>query len=204
MTAILLSAAALWAIAVMTPGPNFLLVSHAALNGSRASALWTVLGIAAGTVVWGCAGFLGVGFLFVAAPWLYLILKIAGGLYLVWLGGRILRSALRPPVAVVPVSGAEGTRRAFTRGLVTAVSNPKSGAFVTSMFAATLPPDPTPALGAAIVGTMVVLTLSWYGTVTWTLGHERPRRLYGRSRRVIEGLAGGIFILFGLRLASGR
>ncbi len=205
MDGILISVAALWAIAVMTPGPNFLLVTHAALRGSRISALWTVLGIALGTVLWGTAGFLGIGAMFAFAPWLYFGLKVVGGLYLMWLGVRLLVSAWRSAngttQSAIPAISA---RRAVLRGLMTVAANPKSGAFVASLFAATLPANPTLELGAAMVLVMVVISAVWYSAVAWSLGHEGPRRLYVRSRKAIECLAGGLFILFGAKLLAGR
>jgi len=52
-TAVLLSVAGIWTLAVVTPGPNFFLAIRTALGQSRPAALWNVLGIACGTVIWG-------------------------------------------------------------------------------------------------------------------------------------------------------
>jgi len=205
---ILISVAGLWAVAVVTPGPNFLVVTRSALTASRGAAFRCVAGILAGTVLWGAAGFLGVGVLFAAAPWLFAVLKVAGGLYLLWLGVRLLVAAARraPGPAAGPTANAGGAavRRPALLGFVTVVANPKSGAFVASLFAALLPAAPTAGLGVAMTAVMVAVSALWYGAVAWSLGFGAPRRLYLRGRRAVEALAGVLFAGFGIRLLAGR
>lgn len=57
-TAVLLSVASIWTVAVVTPGPNFFLTVQTSLGRSRPAALRSVLGIACGTAIWGLCGFL--------------------------------------------------------------------------------------------------------------------------------------------------
>jgi len=64
----LLSVAALWALAAISPGPNFLVTAQLSIMRSRGAALMAVAGIGVGTVIWGAAGCFGVQALFVAAP----------------------------------------------------------------------------------------------------------------------------------------
>src|ERR1700687_3433681 len=87
---VLAAIALLWFAATLTPGPDFLLASRAAVTLPRDAALRVVLGIACGTVLWGLAGFFGIHLLFAAAPWLYLAWKLGGGGYLIVLGLRLL------------------------------------------------------------------------------------------------------------------
>ena len=94
-----LSFALLWLVAVMTPGPNVILISGSALDSSRRVTVLTLAGILCDTVVWGLAGFFGIGLLFRAAPWLYISLKLASGAYIVYLGAKLL---LKGPSHEVP------------------------------------------------------------------------------------------------------
>ncbi|WP_299441242.1 LysE family translocator [uncultured Rhodospira sp.] len=205
MDATLLSVALLWGIAVVTPGPNFVVVTHAALAASRRAAAWSVLGIMLGTALWGGAGVLGLGVMFAAAPWTYLVFKTVGGAYLIWLGLRLLWTARRPAnPAPEALAAPRPAHRAVARGFLTVTTNPKSGTFVASMVAAVLPADPGLGLGLAIVAVMVGLSGVWYGAVAWSLGLDGPRRLYRRARRGLEALAGTVFVLFGVRLLATR
>ena len=75
-------------LGAMSPGQSFLVVSHTALASGRASALIVALGMGTGTVLWATAAITCLAVLFQQAAWLYLILKIAAGLYLVEASGR--------------------------------------------------------------------------------------------------------------------
>ena len=87
---ILLSVAALWAFAVVSPGPNFLVTARLGMARSRSAALQAVLGITLGTICWAAAGCFGVRTLFIAAPWMYALIKAIGAAYLVFVGGQLL------------------------------------------------------------------------------------------------------------------
>ena len=136
----LLTVAAIWTIAALTPGPNFFLIVRCTLTGSRKIAISAAAGTLTGTLCWGLAGWLGVGSLFMAAPIAYMGLKIAGGIYLLWLGLRLLWQ-LRQPAGdmTIPASKVRLTPLgAWRLGLATNLANPKSALFVASLFAATM------------------------------------------------------------------
>ncbi|MGE4527341.1 MAG: LysE family translocator [Rhodospirillaceae bacterium] len=196
----MLSFALLWIVAVVTPGPNVLLIGSSAVALRRRESLLTVAGILCGTVVWGCAGFFGVGLLFRAAPWIYIGLKLAGGGYIVYLGARLILKGGEHPAAL-PAAARGAGRRAFRRGLMTQLSNPKSGAFVATIFAATMPQDAPLSAGIAAVCTMVAISGSWYGLLAWGLGLARVKAAYLKARRGIERASGALFVFFGLEIA---
>ncbi|MBL8670986.1 MAG: LysE family transporter [Alphaproteobacteria bacterium] len=100
--------AGLFALAVVTPGPNFLAVTHHAVTRSRRDALAVVAGIGVATTLWIVACVLGLGVLLERAPWLRIGLQWLGAAYLVWTGIGLIRSALRAPGAraEAPVSAA--------------------------------------------------------------------------------------------------
>mgnify|MGYP001585589634 FL=1 len=198
----LLTVATIWALAAMTPGANFLFVVQAALTGSRPIIVWAILGTITGTACWGLAGWLGVGLLFKAAPAAYLGLKILGGLYLVYLGLRVLwriRGGATPENA----DGRAGTlspAKAFRIGLVANLANPKSAIFVSSLFAATLPPEAPWTYGASAVATMVMISGLWYGIVAAALAQGPVLRRYHRMRGRLDLATGLIFVGFGGKL----
>ena len=80
-------------LGVMSPGQSFLVVSRTALAGGRASALTVTFGMGIGTVFWAASAIAGLSVLFQQAAWLYLILKLAAGLYLLFLAFRLWRHA---------------------------------------------------------------------------------------------------------------
>lgn len=118
----------------VVPGPNALLaLTHGAIHGSRRT-LFTISGGVLGfaLVLTLCA--VGLGALIQASATWFMALKIAGGLYLIWLGFGLWRSA---PVSL-DTPGKTGLRRwsLFRQGLVSALSNPKA----LLLFTAFIPP----------------------------------------------------------------
>ena len=202
---ILLSVAGIWTLAVVTPGPNFFLTAQTAVSRSRSAALWGVLGIACGTVIWGLCGFLGIAILFRTVPWVYGILKLAGGGYLIYRGLKLLKQSWGdqkhiPWLKIAPPSAMQ----AWRSGLLTNLSNPKSAAFVTSLFAASMPAGAPLWLGLSSVALMAALSLIWYCAVACLLSLEPMMIVYRNGRRWIDRTAGALFIVFGARLATDR
>lgn len=207
LSTVLIGVITLWSIAVITPGPNFLVAAHVSAAQGKKQAYAVVLGIAIGTLIWGLAGFLGVTLLFVAVPWLFLALKIGGGLYLLYMGWRMIRASLQPVKLVLaddaPVA-MPGLRDNVLRGLLTNMANPKSAIFVSSLFASVLPPHPAFSLGMTAIALMVSISLSWYVVVVTLFSSPRFARGYLQGKRWIERWAGSIFLGFGLHLISSR
>ncbi|EPP8589632.1 LysE family transporter, partial [Acinetobacter baumannii] len=79
--------------ALITPGPDFFLVSQTAVSRSRKEAMLVVAGITAGVMFWASLALMGLNIIFEKMAWLKQGLLIAGGLYLCWLGYQMLRSA---------------------------------------------------------------------------------------------------------------
>ena len=199
---LLLSVATLWALAVVSPGPNFLMTARLAIARSRRAGLQGVAGIAVGTVCWAAAGCFGVRALFIAAPWMYLLIKTAGAVYLLLVGGRLLWSswgrAGDPTLAL-----GQGRPRVspFRLGLLTTLANPRSAMSVASIFATTMPNHPSVMLRLAVMALMVAISVCWYGVVAWLFAAPYLAGGYQRFRRWIDRVAGACLIFFGAKLA---
>ncbi len=200
----LLSVALLWAVAVVTPGPNFFTTARIAAVHSRRHGLVAALGVACGTVVWGLAGGLGIKSLFSAAPALYLGFKLAGGAYLIYLGIRLLKR--KAPAddgeSLVEVARQRSAFSAFRLGLLGNLTNPKTALFVATLFATAMPASPSAPLLAMAIGLMVTLSLSWYCCVVLVFASERMAGVYRRFRRALDRFAGCCYLLFGARMVA--
>jgi threonine/homoserine/homoserine lactone efflux protein len=107
-------------IGAISPGPSFVLVARTSMAASRIDGIFTAIGMGIGGVVFSAVVLLGLQAALVSVPWLYLALKLVGGLYLVYITILIWRGAKSP--IVVPGTE-EGIRRSlkksFLRGLLT-------------------------------------------------------------------------------------
>lgn len=198
----LLAIAVFWTIAAVIPGPNFLMVARTAAVHSRSAALRATAGIGVGTATWGFAAFFGVHVVFAVVPWLYVGLKVAGGLYLVWVGIRLFWQSFMAEKADAGPPPAISNGAAFRLGFATNMANPKSAAFAASLFAATLPPEPALDLGLMAVAAMVSISLVWYAFVSVVFASRRVSGAYGRFRRWLDRTAGIVFAGFGAKMVS--
>ncbi len=198
----LLSVATIWAVACITPGPNSLLVIRYCLMAPRNVAIVAATGTITGTFCWGVAGWLGISVLFQAAPFAYLALKVAGGIYLVWLGVRLfldVRRAGRTP-DLVPAKIDIPLRNAYRMGLATNLANPKSALFVASLFAVTMPAGTPFLYGLAAIGVMVVVSSLYYTVLISLITHPRVAAGYLKAKKKIDLGVATVFVGFGTKL----
>ena len=202
---ILSSVASIWSVAVMTPGPNFFVTAQVTVKHSSISGLFIVLGTCTGTVIWSTAGYFGIAYLFVIAPWIYTTLKIIGGSYIIYLGTKLIINAYKSNASTtLQIEDSQSNYLNWWKGLITNLSNPKTAMFITSLFASVLPKEPTIFIGISIVITMVLISLLWYSFIVVIFSSARFNHYYNRVQNWIEGIAGVIFVGFGAKLVFGK
>jgi len=199
------SVALLWAFAVISPGPNFLMTARIAIARSRREGMQAVAGIGVGTLIWGAAGCFGVQALFVAAPWMHFTLKIMGAAYLIFMGAQLIWRSRRADGSDDDLAIQAPLRlSAFKLGLATTIANPRSAVSVASIFAATMPSDPPLWLSFAVIAVMVGVSVGWYALVARLFTAKPLADAYRRARHAVDRVTGGCFIVFGAKLAADR
>lgn len=188
-------------IGAMSPGPSFVLVSRISVANSRLHGLAAALGMGLGGAFFAVLALAGLVALLEKVEWLYLVLKIAGGLYLVHLGIAIWRGA-RQPIAVETTDGraALSVSRALALGLITQVSNPKTAVVYASIFAALMPQNPPVAVILALPPIIFLIEASWYAVVALAFSAPRSQQAYLSGKLWIDRLAGAVIGALGLRL----
>jgi threonine/homoserine/homoserine lactone efflux protein len=113
-------------VVAAVPGPGIFYVAARTLSGGKSAGIASTLGTALGGLAHVTAGGLGVSAIILASAELFTALKLAGAIYLVWLGLKTFREArdLLPPQVI-----AVGTQRAFREGVLVEALNPKTAAF---------------------------------------------------------------------------
>lgn len=201
--AALLPLIATLALGTMSPGPSFVMVARTAVASSRAHGIAAALGMGAGGTCFAAAALAGLQAIMLAVPVAYAALKVFGGLYLCYLGIRILLAA-RHPLALTPAAGsvAGSLPRAFLLGFATQISNPKAAVVYASVFAALLPHGVGVAFAAIVLLAVFAVEAGWYALVAWTLSSERPRNVYLGSKGAVDRAAGGVLVVLGLKLVA--
>jgi threonine/homoserine/homoserine lactone efflux protein len=187
----------------VTPGMDTALVLRtAAVEGSRRG-MQAAIGILAGCLVWGLVASVGLGALLAASQMAYEAMRVAGALYMLWLGGRMIVAALRggvkPPATETPTERDGGSW--ILRGFLTNVLNPKVG-----MFYVTFLPLFVPA-GVNVTGFSMLLavihvaeSVLWFWLLTTAMKPLARWIQRGGVTRALDGITGGVLIAFGVGL----
>jgi len=190
----------------LTPGQDTFYILGRSISQGRNAGIASVLGICAGALVHTLAAALGLSALLAASASAFLAVKLAGAIYLIYLGARMLFTRSR--VASLPSNfSSSGFVAVFRQGMLTNVLNPKVAlfylAFMPQFIAADSPNKFLAfiALGLCFVttGTIWCFCLAWFASL---LGE----RLRGSAnfQGILNRTAGGLFVLLGIRLAATR
>jgi threonine/homoserine/homoserine lactone efflux protein len=199
--ATLLAWSALALIVTLTPGPDTLLVAaHGARGGFRAG-IAAVLGILTGVLWYGSLIAFGALSILVAVPALFFAVKVAGALYLAWLGFGLIRNAMKGKQGEAPEKLVD-LKRPYAQGFFTNALNPKVALF----YLAALPQfagtgADAPMIGLLLLGVHAVFGVAWLSFVAFTAARARTIVWNGAVVRWLEGAVGVFFIGVAGRLA---
>jgi threonine/homoserine/homoserine lactone efflux protein len=187
-------------IGAMSPGPSFVFVVRTAVARSRADGLAAAVGMGVGAMTFGALALVGLHTLMNEAAGLYWALKIAGGLYLVYLAVMIWRHAGAPIAVGDGAYVRSSLPRSFGLALATQLSNPKIVAVFGAVFAALLPAEPPLWLDLTLPPLIFCQETFWYALVALAFSSAGPRAMYLRARTIIDRVAGTIIGVLGVRL----
>ncbi|MBO3657570.1 threonine export protein RhtC [Acinetobacter haemolyticus] len=191
--------------ALITPGPDFFLVSQTAISRSRKEAVLVVLGICIGAMLWSLLALMGLNIIFEKMAWLKQGLLIAGGLYLCWLGYQMLRSAFsKNNQTMNPITLPQSPYLFFMKGLLTNLSNPKAIIYFGSVFSLFLTNPLFDQHHSLLFIIVSVETALWFTLVAFVFSLPAFRTAYQNFAKWIDGVSGGIFTLLGVYLIGSR
>ena len=198
---VLLTIGFLQLLAVISPGPSFLITARAAVANSRWQGVQVALGVGAGTVIWASAAVLGLHVLFEKFPALFFVMKLSGALFLLWIAFQIFRHAAEP--LAIGNAGVEAGRNPFWQGFFTQISNPKVVVFFSSIFIALLPHDVPLWMSLSLIAIVSFNEVWWYSAVSAFFGTPAVRRFYMAAKSWIDRVTGLFLGGLGLKLLWG-
>jgi len=187
-------------LGAISPGPSFVFVVRTAVAQSRGEGLAAALGMGVGAMLYGALAVLGLRTLMQDGGLLFTALKVAGGLYLVYLAWKIWSHAADPISVEAGAAPAANPRKVFTFGLLTQLSNPKIVAVFGAVFAALLPANPEPWLYWALPPLIFLQETLWYSVVAVAFSAARPRAIYLGAKLWVDRAAAAFIGILGIRL----
>ncbi|RIJ78102.1 LysE family translocator [Nakamurella silvestris] len=207
VTSALLSFSVVAVFLTIIPGLDTALVLRSAIAQSRRHAIVTALGINTGALVWGAAAAVGATALLAASTLADDGLRIAGALYMIYLGAMMLwRTRSR---AAVPEAGrapaSEPLWRAFARGATTNLLNPKVGAFYLAVIPQFVPANSNHLLmGLALAMVHNLVSVFWFAGLIGSAHLARRWLSKDSVRGWIDRVTGVVLVGFGVKLAASR
>jgi threonine/homoserine/homoserine lactone efflux protein len=200
-----LSFAAVAGLLTIIPGLDTAMVLRSTAAQGRRHGFATALGVNSGALVWGAGAAVGVSALLTASTVAFTVVRIAGAVYMLWLGSRLVargvKGADEDAAAAHGPHAARGLVRSWSRGLSTNLLNPKIGAFYVAVLPQFIPPHASHlAVGLLLAFVHDLEGLAWFTAII--LGTHTVRALLARhrARRTIDGVTGATLIGFGIKL----
>lgn len=192
-------------VLTLTPGPDMALVLRNGVRGGVQMAWWTGLGCCTGIAAYATASAIGLAAILAASATAFMVIKLVGAAYLVYLGVMALWHTRTRPAAATPAEAPAptvlGRKAAFRQGLVTNLLNPKIAlTFLTLIPQFVAPGEPaftTGVLAAVFLGVAVL----WWRTFSFAVGALGRLLSRERVRIAIERVTGTVLIGLGLRVA---
>jgi amino acid exporter len=191
-------------LGIASPGPNILAVIGTSMSVGRSSGVALALGVATGSLTWALLTVLGLSALLAAYSSALIVIKIAGGLYLIWLAYKSFKSASSSQdIEARELAGGRRSPIGYTmRGYLIQMTNPKAALTWIAIISLGLQEGAPNWVGAVIV--LGTFTLSVIAHVLYAVAFSTPLmvRLYGRARRTIQIILGSFFAFAGSKLLT--
>ena len=193
-------------LAIISHGPDFVIVVKNALTYGRRAGVMTAAGISAGLSVHVTYTVLGLGLIIAQSIVAFNVIKWLGALYLLWLGWQAIRAKpMTDDIDLVQTKLAVmSDQAAFVSGFVTNALNPKATLFFLALFTQILQPD-TDMMAKFVYGTTIMLiALVVFSMMAMGFSRQNVRRFYRRIAHWIDRGLGAVFIALGIKLALTR
>jgi len=191
----------------MIPGPDTFYILARTLAQGRRSGILSVLGISAGCLVHTMAAALGLSAILVASATAFMLVKLCGACYLVYLGLQMMFQSSRKESSTEPTLKATNDRAIFTQAILTNILNPKVAVF----FLAFLPQFVSSAthetfLPFLFLGLVFIVNGTLYCTllVLFAPALSRKSKASQRATTLLKRATGALFVGLGFKLAAER
>ncbi|RWU25618.1 lysine transporter LysE [Pseudomonas alkylphenolica] len=202
----LIAVALFTVLAVISPGADFALVTRSSYSAGRRAGLSAALGIALGVQVHVLYTVLGIALVISQTPALFLLMKVLGAGYLIYLGYRSLTNTTQTALTGADVDSGAGVGAAFRAGFLTNALNPKTMLFVISAYTQVVQPGSALTTDFAYGAFMSFAHWLWFSLVAVFFSHSALRRAMLERQRLVDRVIGVALIGLGLAVvfASAR
>lgn len=188
-------------LAVMSPGPDFVMITTRTLQSGKKAWFLVALGLWIGILGHSIFALFGLTYIIEQSIVVFTIIKIIGSLYLLWMAWHLLQSK-RVQADEIASEKKEffSVWQNIKTGFLTNILNPKASLFFLAVFSQVVSPETSFFIKSLYASEMVMMTILWFSIVAWTVDKKTVRSIYLRIKHWIDRSMGVVLAALGLRL----
>jgi len=192
-------------LALLSPGPDFVLVVKSAINNGPKKSIGVAAGIASANALYIALCLIGVGSLLATSVMIMIALKIAGGLFLIYLAVMALLAKKEDYQSIstqMPAGKETSFSKEFFTGFMSGILNPKNLLFYLSLFTVVLTNEVSLSFKIELGIWMTSVVFLWDISVIYVLSREKVRRKFSKLAYYIDKCTGVILGLIGVSIVK--
>jgi RhtB (resistance to homoserine/threonine) family protein len=199
---IILTVALIHLLAVISPGPDFMMIARNSLIYSRKTGFYSAIGLGLGILIHVTYSLVGIGLIISQSIILFNIIKFIGAAYLIYIGYKSLTAKASD---LTVKAGEQKTDisplKAIQIGFLTNATNPKVTLFFLSVFTLVISPQTPLVIKLIMGGEMAIMTALWFMFVAYIISHRLVKDRVGKIQHFAEKFIGVVLIALGVKVA---
>jgi threonine/homoserine/homoserine lactone efflux protein len=195
-------------LALLSPGPDFVLVVKSAIKNNGKNAIGVAIGIASANALYITLCLIGVGSILAASIYVMIGLKIVGGLFLIYLAVQALR-AHKSSYNNLDISDSKNSDvikttflKEFITGFMSGILNPKNLLFYLSLFTVVLTPEIGFAFKLGLGIWMTAIVFLWDLSIIFLLSTRKVRSKFTKAAYYIDKVTGALLGVIGFAIVK--
>ncbi|GAC35580.1 LysE family translocator [Paraglaciecola polaris] len=195
-------------LALLSPGPDFVLVVKSAIRNEGKNAIGVALGIASANALYIGLCLIGVGSILAASVTVMIVLKVIGGLFLIYLAVQALRASKSSYENLDIAEHSHSNKikatffKEFITGFMSGILNPKNLLFYLSLFTVVLTPDVGLAFKLGLGIWMTAIVFLWDLSIIFLLSTPKVRSKFTKLAYYIDKVTGAILGIIGFAIVK--
>ena len=195
-------------LALLSPGPDFVLVVKSAIKNEGKNAIGVALGIASANAVYIGLCLIGVGSILAASVPVMFALKIIGGLFLIYLAIQALRARKSSynNLDIIESKNNDYSKSTFLKefvtGFMSGILNPKNLLFYLSLFTVVLTPEVGFAFKLGLGVWMTVIVFLWDLSIIFLLSTRTVRSKFTKAAYYVDKITGALLGFIGFAIVK--
>ena len=193
-------------LALLSPGPDFLMIIKSSINNSKRKSIGVPFGIAMANAVYIIICILGLGEIILNMSFVINIIEFIGGIFFIYISMKALKSKKQNYNDIFSVENNSKYRKSFLisfiNGFVSGISNPKNLIFYLGLFSIIITSETNNTLKITLGLWMVTIVFIWDSIILFLLSNKNIQKHFQKVIFYVDKVIGTILGILGIKLLS--